>query len=536
MATKSLRTTEKMKLIYELKRMGIPQSEVAQAFKTRGVKPPSQPTIRKYYNMEESVSTEHMTTVYAKEKAFNEPHCRKLIIRTLTVNGPKIPISSVYDLLQEQLVDTGTLATLPGNEQTLRNYCRYLKESGQISVPEGRNRVYDEVRTPEPGKQMQLDYGVVHIGPNEQFHFIALLLRHSRMLFVKGQDHRFNAAETCRAIYAFFILIGGRVQELVIDQDACLIYEEQYGEITTTRVFKDFLTEQGLGLFVCRKADPETKGAVENTVKYVKNNYLPSRRDWPLQKLIDKLPDWCKRKNRRIHATEFWKIDDHFTEYEQKQLLPLQPSQYDQLGCARMQVSVSKTRQARYRTNRYTLPRDYHHQYVWIQVTPTKLMFYPTSEAVTPICTYDLPSEQVKHQLFEHEAYKKRPSTAYRAIYDRILNTWYAPELRHYLNGLRKEHEHSRFLQDQFIGFERMLHDRDPSPEELAAVMERACEGFRYKLSQLREVWDRYLAETAHQQPLQASQPVHRGYELHVEKRATNEYAQICSRLSEGNR
>ena len=32
-----------------------------------------------------------------------------------------------------------------------------------------------------------------------------------------------------------------------------------------------------MGLWVCRKADPESKGCVENAVSYVKKNYFSAR-------------------------------------------------------------------------------------------------------------------------------------------------------------------------------------------------------------------------------------------------------------------
>ena len=69
------------------------------------------------------------------------------------------------------------------------------------------------------------------------------------------------------ALYLFFIFIGGRFEELVIDQDSALISSEFLGEVVETRVFKEFLREQELKLFVCRKADPESKGSVENLVR-----------------------------------------------------------------------------------------------------------------------------------------------------------------------------------------------------------------------------------------------------------------------------
>ncbi len=544
MATKLLRTKDKMNLIYELKKMGIPKSDVEEAFRNRGLKPPTKPTIRKYYNMDEKQSTAHMAEAYVKEKAFDNPLCKDLIIRTLNVNGTDITVSSIYDLLLEKLVDEKILQKLPGNEQTLRNYCHYLKKNGFVKDQElQKSRIYDEVETPEPGLQIQLDYGVQNFGSNEQLHFIGLLLRHSRMLFVKGQDHRFNATESCAAIYAFFMLLGGRVKELVIDQDACLVYEEKYGEVTTTRVFKDFLVEQDLQLFVCRKADPATKGPVENSIKYVKQNYLPSRKDWSIQKLIEKLPDWCKRKNSRIHTKELWKIDDHFQKYEKGALRSLNPSQYDRIGSARIKVSVTKTRQARFRTNRYVLPRDYCENYVWMHVTSTKIMFYTTPEAHTPVCCYDLPSEKVKNQLYEHQEFKKRPSTAYKDIYERIVKEWYAPELKHFLNELHKEHENSRFLRDQFMGLEKLLHDRKPSQEELSAVMDIACRGYLYKLSQLKESWDIYRIHQEQKTnlqkqdillaPAQSEGLLKPRYTHEVEKRDTSDYAQMVVTLAE---
>lgn len=174
----------------------------------------------------------------------------------------KFTISSLYDLLEEELVDTGVMKALPGNEQTLRNYCTYLRKTGQVPEKEIQGRLYNFVDDPPPGKQIQLDYGVQRIDGGEQIYFICIRVRRSRILFVQGQDHRFNAEETCRSIYLFFIFIGGRFEELVIDQDSALVSSEFLGEVVETQVFKEFLREQELKLFVCRKADPESKGSV----------------------------------------------------------------------------------------------------------------------------------------------------------------------------------------------------------------------------------------------------------------------------------
>jgi hypothetical protein len=41
--------------------------------------------------------------------------------------------------------------------------------------------------------------------------------------------------------------------------------------------FSDFVAEQGLKFYVCRAADPESKGKVENSVKLVKSNFFSGR-------------------------------------------------------------------------------------------------------------------------------------------------------------------------------------------------------------------------------------------------------------------
>lgn len=98
--------------------------------------------------------------------------------------------------------------------------------------------------------QIQLDYGVQALNGGEHVHFLCIRMRRSRLLFVRAQDHRFNAIETCRT------------GELVIDQDSCMVANETLGEITETREFKAFLLEQDLRLWVLHKADPESKGSV----------------------------------------------------------------------------------------------------------------------------------------------------------------------------------------------------------------------------------------------------------------------------------
>ncbi len=48
-----LKQAEVVNTIIELKRQGIAQSDIAQVLRNMNLKPPSAPTIRKYYNMDD---------------------------------------------------------------------------------------------------------------------------------------------------------------------------------------------------------------------------------------------------------------------------------------------------------------------------------------------------------------------------------------------------------------------------------------------------------------------------------------------------
>ncbi|MDR0287786.1 MAG: hypothetical protein LBI03_08825, partial [Clostridiales bacterium] len=70
--------------------------------------------------------------------------------------------------------------SLPGNEQTLRNYIHYLRETGQVNEKKEERRIYDYVFDTAPGEQVLLDFGEYKTG-YITVHFICLLLRYSRM-------------------------------------------------------------------------------------------------------------------------------------------------------------------------------------------------------------------------------------------------------------------------------------------------------------------------------------------------------------------
>jgi hypothetical protein len=181
-----------MQEIQDLKLRGYTKSEILNYYKQQGVKPPSRPTISKYYDMD--VVPENPGVKLSKDKVFDVSPFREAIIAILEDNNRNdYCISSVYDVLEEKFIENGDLESLPGNEQTLRNYVHFLEKSGQIDTGEEHRRIYDHVFDTPPGEQMLIDFGEVTLSRKSSIHFICLLLRYSRLLCVYAQDHKYDA-------------------------------------------------------------------------------------------------------------------------------------------------------------------------------------------------------------------------------------------------------------------------------------------------------------------------------------------------------
>jgi len=223
-------TKEKMQEIQDLKLRGYSKSEIIKYFVEQGEKPPTRPTLDKYYNMDAVPDTPGAKL--AKAKAFDQEPFKGAVIKILEANSHKeFCVSSLYDVLMEKFIENGDYTELPGNEQTLRNYVHYLKQSGLVDLSPERRRVYEHVFDTPPGEQMLIDFGEVRLSRNNAVHFICLLLRYSRFLCVLAQDHKYNGIEACAAIYRCFMKLGGRPEQLVIDQDAVFVASETYGEV-----------------------------------------------------------------------------------------------------------------------------------------------------------------------------------------------------------------------------------------------------------------------------------------------------------------
>jgi transposase len=74
-----------------------------------------------------------------------------------------------------------------------------------------------------------------------------------------------------------FAFLGGILLTVVYDQDRTMMVDENLGHIILTETFRKYAKARGFQIHFCRKADPESKGKIENVIKYVKINFLTNR-------------------------------------------------------------------------------------------------------------------------------------------------------------------------------------------------------------------------------------------------------------------
>ena len=160
-------------------------------------------------------------------------------------------------------------------------------------------RDYEKLPDTPYGKYAQADFGEKWMsaenGRSTKVYFFAIVLARSRYKFTCFSRRPFG---TELAIYAHeraFEYFGGKPEKILYDQDRVLISRENLGDLVLTRKFQTFVREQHFQPVFCHKADPESKGKVENVVKYVKENFLVARVFRDIDSLNREALEWLER-------------------------------------------------------------------------------------------------------------------------------------------------------------------------------------------------------------------------------------------------
>jgi hypothetical protein len=326
-------------------------------------------TVAKFFAMGEEDYRAYRQDHLFRDKAFDD--MRREILEVYEANDFRpIQVSSVYDYLEEKS------GVLPGNEQTLRNYIGYLIQTDTLRLDENV-RIYTKVPELPFGRQMQLDFGQYRCRSGLALYIFTALLSASRYKYVIFQGRPFRTLDVIRLLLECFDYFGGRPKELVIDQDRLMVVSENAGDVIYTKDFKHFIDEQELSLYVCRAADPETKGKIENLVKFVKGNFLSTRDFKLVEEANAGVANWLPRRANGKISQATNQIPAVLIEQERAHLRPLRNSIFrkDSLIGREERIANDKALISVQASN-YQLPSKYRNKTVEIYTTGETLFVF----------------------------------------------------------------------------------------------------------------------------------------------------------------
>ncbi|MEO6732232.1 MAG: DDE-type integrase/transposase/recombinase [Ferruginibacter sp.] len=169
-------------------------------------------------------------------------------------------------------------------------------------------RDYEVVEELPYGQQAQADFGEYNLRDNQgkrvKVFFFTIVLSRSRFKFIWFQDQYFTTELAIEAHEKAFAFFGGIPGVVVYDQDKLFIVSENKGDLILTARFRAYTSERPFKLHFCRRSDPESKGKVENVVKYTKQNFLYNRAFSDLETLNQEALGWLGRTaNMMTHGS-----------------------------------------------------------------------------------------------------------------------------------------------------------------------------------------------------------------------------------------
>ena len=430
------------KQVQAFKRQGHSKKEIAAVL---GMDPK---TVAKYYSMEEGDFRSYRQQHMFRDKRMEA--YEKDILEVYRMNEWKrLNMASVYDYLEERYGE------LPTNEQTLRNYIHYLIQTDKLQLEE-RLRRYTKVPELPFGQQMQLDFGQYRCRSGLKLYIFAAVLSASRYKYVIFQDHPFKTTEVIDHLLSCFSYFGGVPEELVIDQDRLLVVSENAGDIILTDDFCYFIEEQELRMYVCRKDDPETKGKVENVIKYVKCNFLGTRDFKSVEGANTSVSKWLKRRANGKISQATKQIPAILIENEREHLRPVRNSIFRKGSLiGREERNVNEKDFISVNACGYQLPSKYRNKTVEIYVTKHKLFVFDIYTG-KEIVGYDF--SPIPGQMITKREFRRENEKTLQELKDHVVNMFEGENWRRF-TALNFQ-TFPRYIRDQCVEAKRYFEAR----------------------------------------------------------------------------
>jgi transposase len=461
--------------IHQLYKQGYKVNRIA---KKLGI---SRNTVYKYLDLSPQDTAIWMAACKTRRKKLDSH--QDLVVSWLREH-PDISSAQVWDWLKERYPEFKV------GESTVREYVSQLRETLQIPKQTVK-RFYEAISDPPMGQQAQVDFGEIKVkdghGTEKKLWFICFVLSHSRYKFAEWLDRPFTTRDVIFAHERAFRFFEGIPYELVYDQDHLLVVNENAGEIVYTAEFQSYRKERDLTIHLCRKADPESKGRIENVVGFVKKNFAKHRVFTNLEKWNEQCMGWLQRSgNGKIHNTTKKRPIEVFA-LEKPHLRSIShPLSMNAVDVTSITRAVRKDNTIRYLGNRYSVPLGtYRHPGTLVYVTATedKRLLIRDQPDGTILADHQLHTGSGK--LIQVTQHLRDRTKGIEAFMDHTANQFSDPTLA-YTYLLSVKSQFPRHIRDQLTSFSQTVKKlrKELADETLKVCIERKL----YRAGDFRDV------------------------------------------------
>jgi hypothetical protein len=379
------------------------------------------------------------------------------------------------------------------------------------------------------GKQLQLDFGQYIDNHGRKFFIFAAVLSASRFKYAALQERPFRTEDLIGHLLDCFAYIGGMPQELVIDQDCTMVVSENSGDIIYTKDFQYFIEEMDLKMYVCRGADPESKGKIENAIKFIKYSFFPVRDFDSISAAKDSLIKWLERKANGKISQATMKIPLLEIEMERLSLRPVRNSIFrkDRIG-SREERNVNDKCRIAVDASQYDVPDAYRNGSVDIYRTESNLFIYDRKSG-KEVAKYVLSA--IPGQIVNNRAMIRDMGKTTRKLKEEVNAYFALPEWKEFLECNYKHF--ARYVRDQCLAGRKYFKDKQIDTEKLAQALSICMENESYSMKDLYDQYNNRLKTECLEVPLNVQKITNTGLNarhiLEVERPNMDIYEDLCN-------
>ncbi len=239
-----------------------------------------------------------------------------------------------------------------GGYTILKEYCHDIRKNRPIQA------VYRYETG--PGNQSQVDFGefghIEYDGKSRKLYAFSMILGYSRMRYAEFTTD-ISTENTIKMHLNAFEYFGGFTDTILYDNMKQVVLERKANtqESHFNEKFMDFADYYGIIIRLCYPYRPQTKGKIENTIKYLRYNFFNGRTFTDLNDINIQCHEWLKRVNSQVHGTTH-EIPAERKKRENLNSISAVPGYFTHKKETR---KVSRECYVSYKGNRYSVPWKY---------------------------------------------------------------------------------------------------------------------------------------------------------------------------------